>query len=445
MITQLLSDSGVSNLASTHNLSQINKICNRRGVYLDLIFSFTPTTAVIRADDLLVAEDTHHSTLSCSILLQKSSASSNVRIVPDFRKCNLDAILRSLQSVNYPSPSSIPDVESAFSEFCDHLGSIITQNTPIKKLQTSAFPARYNAKIKWLVLRKKTAHRLLKTSGNLHHRERFRNLRSHCKSLATKCHRDYLKRIEDSIPRIIKSFWSHANGLKSSPFSAAKLLFDGREAESAAGKCELFSNYFSSVFTKNQVPSPVFDFGWNFSITKCVVTASDVQLKLASLEPNKGAGPNAIPPCVLKYCVPVLAPHLAIWFSSLLSLGIFPSALKRGFVVPIFKSGDRSNVKNYRPIVILSAVAKVYESIVLDYLYFHFRKCISSSQHGFLRSRSTVTNLMEFQEYVMAAFGNAHQVDCVYLDLSKVFDKVNHNMLVAKLAGYGVGAPCLSG
>lgn len=127
------------NLASTHNSFQINKIRNRRGVYLDLIFSSTPTTAVIRADDLLVAEDIHHPALSCSILLQKPSASSNVRIIPDFRKCNLDAVFRDLQRVNYPSPSSLPDVESAFSDFCDHLGSIISQHTPTKSCKPQAF------------------------------------------------------------------------------------------------------------------------------------------------------------------------------------------------------------------------------------------------------------------------------------------------------------------
>ncbi|XP_046683544.1 uncharacterized protein LOC124369561 [Homalodisca vitripennis] len=201
---------------------------------------------------------------------------------------------------------------------------------------------------------------------------------------------------------------------------------------------------FSSVFTKSQVPSPVFDFVWNFSITKFVVTASDVQLKLASLDPNKGAGPEVIPPCVLKYCAAVGSSSGYLVFLPALTwnLPISPQAWLCRSHFQIWRSLKR---QNYRPIVILSAVVKVYESIVLDYLYFHLPKCISSSQHGFLRSRSTVTNLMEFQEYVMAAFGNAHQVDCVYLDLPKAFDKVNHNMLVAKLAGYGVGAPCLSG
>lgn len=71
--------------------------------------------------------------------------------------------------------------------------------------------------------------------------------------------------------------------------------------------------------------------------------------KLIALDPNKGAGPDDIPLSMLKYCAPILAPHLAVMFNKLLSVGIFPSTLKRGYVVPVFKSGDRSCVTNYRP------------------------------------------------------------------------------------------------
>ncbi|XP_046666435.1 uncharacterized protein LOC124358187 [Homalodisca vitripennis] len=134
--------------------------------------------------------------------------------------------------------------------------------------------------------------------------------------------------------------------------------------------------------------------------------------------------------------IPEDAHHPAL--SILLSLEKAPFSANRSFVVPIFKSGDRKNVRNYRPIVIQSAIAKLYENIILDHLYFHLRKCISLEQHGFLQSRSTISNLLEFQEYVMSAFGNSSQVDCVYLDLSKAFDRVNHHLLISKLEGYGV-------
>lgn len=130
-------------------------------------------------------------------------------------------------------------------------------------------------------------------------------------------------------------------------------------------------------------------------------------------------------------------------FNALIKEGIFPSFLKLSYVVPIFKSGNRCNAKNYRPIVIQPTIAKVFESIVLEHLYFNLKKYIVPEQHGFLDGKSTITNLLCFQEFVMSAFGSSSQVDCVYLDFSKAFDRVQHRLLVAKLAAYGVGGSLL--
>lgn len=65
-------------------------------------------------------------------------------------------------------------------------------------------------------------------------------------------------------------------------------------------------------------------------------------------------------------------------------------------------------------------------------------KTIHTKQHRFLRARSTVSNLHEFQEFIMSAFGDSFQVDSISLGLSKAWDKVNHSLLVAKLPGYRV-------
>ena len=126
-------------------------------------------------------------------------------------------------------------------------------------------------------------------------------------------------------------------------------------------------------------------------------------------------------------------------------MGIFPAILKRGFVIPIFKSGDRSYVRNYRPIVIQSTLAKVFEQLVLDHLQFYFKKFIPDEQHGFMRGRSTVTNLLQFYEFVTSAFTDSSQVDCIYIDFAKAFDKVHFLLLIAKMAGYSNGVHCSSG
>lgn len=68
------------------------------------------------------------------------------------------------------------------------------------------------------------------------------------------------------------------------------------------------------------------------------------------MDPDKGAGPDDSPPAILKYCAPIPAPPLKIYFAKLLLKGTLPLGLKRGFVVPIFTSGRRNNMRNYLPI-----------------------------------------------------------------------------------------------
>lgn len=222
------------------------------------------------------------------------------------------------------------------------------------------------------------------------------------------------------------------------------MILNNRVASDPGNKSNLFAHYFSSVFCDSHVPIPTFDFASDDSLSSIKVNASDVQRKPEELDSSKSADPDNIPPKVLKLCVPVVAVHLAILFNALLSTGIFPNVLKQGFVVPIYKSGGRSCVTNYRPIVIQSTLAKVFESHVLDHLIYYLKKYILCNQHGFLRGRSTITNLLSFLEYIVSAFIDSSQVDCIYLDYSKAFDKVHHGLLVAKLAGCGICGRLLS-
>jgi Reverse transcriptase (RNA-dependent DNA polymerase) len=105
---------------------------------------------------------------------------------------------------------------------------------------------------------------------------------------------------------------------------------------------------------------------------------------------------------------------LTFLFNLSLSSGIFPAVLKEAFIMPKFKNGEKRDISYYRGISILSAIPKLFEKMVCDKLTPVIRPKISDAQHGFLKDRSTVTNLVEFSNSVIGEMENGRQVDGVY-------------------------------
>jgi len=106
--------------------------------------------------------------------------------------------------------------------------------------------------------------------------------------------------------------------------------------------------------------------------------------------------------------------------------------------------GLQNIVSNYRPIAKLSNVSKMFERIVTKQLTFLAGRIISPNQHGFMPGRSTTTNLATFNLFCIHSFISHHQVDVVYTDFAKAFDKVSHNALLAKLQKLGFHSSILN-
>jgi hypothetical protein len=124
---------------------------------------------------------------------------------------------------------------------------------------------------------------------------------------------------------------------------------------------------------------------------------------------------------------------------SLLS-GDFPLKLKRSKVVPIFKSGNKNECDNYRPISLLCSISKILEKVVAKKLLDHLQSnnLIYNHQYGFLPKRSTEQNLLQVTNYISDALNDGMFCIGVFIDLRKAFDVCSHKILLKKLQNLGI-------
>ena len=121
-----------------------------------------------------------------------------------------------------------------------------------------------------------------------------------------------------------------------------------------------------------------------------------------------------------------------------LKAGIFPETWKKSYLVPIFKSGKKSDVRNYRGIAVISCIPKLFEAIINQKLFSQIKNRITTMQHGFFEGRSTSTNLIDFVSYSLNAMDNGNHVVALYTDFSKAFDRIDIRMLLFKLLKIGI-------
>jgi hypothetical protein len=125
-----------------------------------------------------------------------------------------------------------------------------------------------------------------------------------------------------------------------------------------------------------------------------------------------------------------------------LSTYVFPDRWKLSYVTPIFFK-CRRNVEDYRGEAKLSAVSKRFEMLVYRTMYDDLKNLISVNQHGFMKDQLTVTNLLEYGSFVLNSIEEGWQVDSVYTDFSKAFDRVHHQLLLEEMSMGIKPARCL--
>lgn len=210
--------------------------------------------------------------------------------------------------------------------------------------------------------------------------------------------------------------------------------FSGVTSNLAAGRAGYSDplpteSYFQTVH--NSTPGSFFMFP---------ITPQEILDAIKSVSNKPSMGIDGIETSLIKNCSHSLVTPLEILFNSSIQQGLFPNLLKTAVVVPIFKTGSHTDIVNYRPISILSVISKIFELIIKNRImtFFLNNNLFSDRQFGFLPGRSTDDALFSHVTDITNSTERGNMTVALYLDISKAFDTVDHDILIEKLYSWGI-------
>ena len=425
----------INNFCNEYNLTQNIDFPTRGNNFLDLVFSnhslnCCATPAFFKSDHVAI-EITLLLTNSSKPLINKINHVSEL----NFFKTDYSFLNELLSITDWDMIFNTSDVNITLNYFYEIFHTALTFSTPLKSKKTfNKFHPWFDANLKKELKLKNKLHSMFKCSKNNDDLIKFQIQRKKFKALFFLKKNRYIKSIEDDIPNNTKTFWSYISKNKKSNRIPQHLTYRKFHSDNVNGKLGFFQEHFTGSFNNSEIQDvPSLSSYSNDPVDLPTFSQKQVEDALNSLDNNKFTSPDSIPSSVLKSVASNISYPLHKIFNISLQTSTYPDLFKLGYVIPIFKKGNKEDVENYRPITITSHISKIFEKLIHSYLYSCIKSQLSSNQHGFFPTRSTSTNLLQLSNMLANELDSGNQVDVIYFDLRKAFDSVLHKLLIKKL------------
>ena len=162
--------------------------------------------------------------------------------------------------------------------------------------------------------------------------------------------------------------------------------------------------------------------------------------------PNCSSSPDGVSCQLLKSIMKYIVRHFNIIFQHSFYDWIFPQNWKHGIVIPVYKGrGEHTTAASYRPIIMCLCLGKLLEKVVYKQLvgYLNDANKLHSAQNGFTNSRSTITNLLQFDAYISECIVAKHSYVIVMFDFCKAFDKAPHQCIFDAAASFDLSSKAI--
>jgi hypothetical protein len=259
---------------------------------------------------------------------------------------------------------------------------------------------------------------------------------------------DYFKRKFNNYQRESKNIWKTINDVlnRSRKHKGIQqiILSDGSKTSDSSKMASEFNEYFNQIpyVTQSKLSLPKKDYlnlvpFNNETIFLLPTNSFEIESVIHSL---KNKNNISMPMKFLKFVKSEISVVLSKLINICMLEGIYPDSLKIARIVPVFKTGNVEQISNYRPISLLPTINKIFEKLIYVRLQAFFDDCgiISDNQFGFRKSRDTVQATLKLIDSILPSMGSEEITAAIFLDFSKAFDTVEHELLLQKLSRYGV-------
>ena len=296
-----------------------------------------------------------------------------------------------------------------------------------------------------------------------------------CVSLRRKCMKNYLKKLTEKRLTTNKSFWKfmkpfltnkgftgnnditliHQNKIISDEKQLTKLLnsyyiniveksidtktfginFKNTSVQSVRDIVNSYKNHPSIIKIKQVVNGSNVSDSERFSFK--TINESEIKDLLKNLDIKKASGIDTIPPKLVKLSADFLTPLLTKAINTSIAQNVFPENAKTASVIPLDKGKPNKNeMSNFRPVSVLNTFSKIYERVIKDQIVHGMEKYFSPFLSAYRKNYSSQNILISLTEEWRKKLDNNFVVGAVLTDLSKAFDCIPHDLIIAKLSAY---------
>lgn len=432
-------------------LYQMNGICNYQNRLLDLMFiNEFMDISVERSIPIVLPEDLYHPTIEVNlpISLESIDKTTGVNYALCFKKANYQLLNYYLNHTNWMELFSLSNItlDEIVERFYIKIFLLFDLCIPRQLIRIHSGPPWNTNYLSRMKNKKNKLYKKYKKSRRPGDYSKYVVAREKYNMLNRSCYANYLSRMRIDFKNNPRSFYNFVNSKRRSTVFPNAMKFLSSESCDDLNISNMFADFFSTTYSNsvyNEATFPAYSQSTSQNICIPLLDASTISSNLKKLKFSYSGGPDNVPSCILINCADALAEPLTLIFNTSIKNGEFPNFWKNSFIIPLYKSGAKFDIVNYRGIAKLSVIPKLFEKLVTEYISHHASSLLCPVQHGFRKGCSTTTNLLQLTTIVNQGFVLRKQTDIVYTDFSKAFDKVNHNLLLKKLDRMGFSKKCL--